>query len=113
MSKEEDLEQKVKKSRLEITDLTGIWPAISMGELGKDYDAEILINSKGDYLLTCLCGVTNIGNLNEITIFDPGIYCLQCNLSYKSSKFLDLKGKGPRVYTMKIPNKEELQTQTP
>ena len=76
------------------------------GELGKDYDAEILINSKGRYMFTCICGATSMGEANAVDLGNRYLRCSNyglCNFRIPGTHLLD---EGPRIYVIKI-NRDE------
>ena len=78
---------------------------LGFGKLGKDYDIELLINSEGRYMLTCVCGATSLGEANAVNLGNRYLKCSNygfCNIQIPGKHFLD---EGPRIYVIKI-NKE-------
>lgn len=71
-------------------------------KLGEDHDVEILINSQGRYLLSCVCGVTSLGNATDINLEKIYIRCQNyegCNIQIPGRLLMD---DGPRIYTIRI-----------
>ena len=76
--------------------------AFGLGKLGKDYDAEILINSSGRYMFTCICGATSIGEASAVDLGKRYLNCSNygfCNFRLPGDRLLD---EGPRIYAIKI-----------
>lgn len=72
------------------------------GILGKDYDMELLINSEGRYMFTCVCGATSLGNAGDVNLENKYLRCKNygiCNMQIPGRHLFD---DGPRVYAIKI-----------
>jgi hypothetical protein len=66
--------------------------------LGRDYDAEMVVNSEGDYIYRCYCGSSLFGNLENISMQNLNINCDSCGLGIPAYAFVKKKREGPRVY---------------
>jgi len=76
---------------------------VNHAKIGEDYDGEMVINSEGAYLYLCGCGVTSIGNLNDISLQQGQIDCLGCEIGIGAGNFM---GRGPRIYKIYGPGRE-------
>lgn len=69
------------------------------GKLGKDYDAELIISSKGNYIYHCRCGITSYGGLDMVNLQESYIACLDCDIRIPATRFV---GEDPRFYKLKL-----------
>ena len=99
---ENNTEDKIKITIKRCTPGEGEVSGLAFGKLGKDYDIEILINSNGNYMLTCVCGATSLGNATDINLENKYLRCKNyevCDIQIPGKHLLD---DGPRVYVIKI-----------
>lgn len=68
------------------------------GTLGIDHVAEVVVTAKGDYIYSCYCGFTTMGDLNERSGSYSDIRCYGCEVALAKS---DFSGTGTRIYALK------------
>lgn len=101
----EQLEQKTRKGKCKVESDPVF--TISHGELGKDYDAELVISSRGNYILECRCGHSTIGDLHHINLKEGHINCgniEDCGFRINGSFVV---GQPPRIYRVYIKKQED------
>jgi hypothetical protein len=77
------------------------------GKLGKDYDAELVFSSKGNYIYHCRCGITSLGNLKGINMLEPYIPCLDCHRAINISNIDTINH--PRFYKLKFDKSDGIE----
>jgi len=77
------------------------------GKLGIDYNAELIISTKGNYIYHCKCNATSFGSLQNIDMKNPCLPCLECNVSFKIDDIINTPIHNPRFYKLKFYKTEE------
>lgn len=81
----------------------GNFPGSNEEKLGRDYDAELLVSSRGNFIYHCFCGTTSYGSLFNINMSGPYLNCLDlaCGAKFDISEVASVSTQGPSLYKIK------------
>lgn len=100
--KTEKLEQEAEKRKIRIDTECYVFKLGVLEKLGEHYQAELVVSSRGNYILECQCGSTSFGTLDQITLKDGYIKCSNIEACTFQIKGGFLVGQPPRIYKIYV-----------